>query len=118
MGIGPVPAVPSLMKRTGTKIDGYDAIELNEAFAAQVIACDRDLHFDRERLNPNGGAIAIGHPVACTGVLPLCVCLAEWAWRSKSKPSKLFRVGYGDRPSESAGLWVVTNITEYSNALK
>lgn len=67
MGIGPVPAVRKLLARTGTKLEDYDAIELNEAFAAQVLACDRDLHFPRERLNPNGGAIALGHPIACTG---------------------------------------------------
>ncbi|MFZ0701750.1 MAG: thiolase family protein [Candidatus Acidiferrales bacterium] len=67
MGIGPVPAVRKLLARTGTKLDDYAAIELNEAFAAQVLACDRDLHFPRERLNPNGGAIALGHPIACTG---------------------------------------------------
>ena len=67
MGIGPVPAVRALTKRTGTKLEDYDAIELNEAFAAQVIACDRDLHFNRDRLNPNGGAIALGHPIGCTG---------------------------------------------------
>jgi acetyl-CoA C-acetyltransferase len=67
MGIGPVPAVRALTARTGTKLEDYDAIELNEAFAAQVIACDRDLHFNRQRLNPNGGAIALGHPIGCTG---------------------------------------------------
>jgi acetyl-CoA C-acetyltransferase len=67
MGIGPVPAVRKLLSRTGTKLEDYDAIELNEAFAAQVIACDRELHFDRERLNPNGGAIALGHPIGCSG---------------------------------------------------
>jgi len=67
MGIGPVPAVRALTARTGTKVENYDAVELNEAFAAQVIACDRDLHFNRERLNPNGGAIALGHPIGCTG---------------------------------------------------
>jgi acetyl-CoA C-acetyltransferase len=67
MGIGPVPAVRRLLARTGTKLEDYAAIELNEAFAAQVLACDRDLHFPRERLNPNGGAIALGHPIACTG---------------------------------------------------
>ena len=65
------------MKRTGTKINDYDAIELNEAFAAQVIACDRDLHFDRERLNPNGGAIALGHPIACTGARILTTLIHE-----------------------------------------
>ena len=67
MGIGPVPAVRKLLARTGTNLEDYAAIELNEAFAAQVLACDRDLHFPRERLNPNGGAIALGHPIGCTG---------------------------------------------------
>lgn len=67
MGIGPVPAVNQLLKKTGRKLDHYDLVELNEAFAAQVLACDRELHFDRDRLNPNGGAIALGHPIGCTG---------------------------------------------------
>ena len=77
MGIGPVPAVRNLIKRTGTKLADYDAVELNEAFAAQVLACDRDLHFDRERLNPNGGAIALGHPIACTGSRILTTLIHE-----------------------------------------
>ena len=67
MGIGPVPAVRKLMARTGTKIGDYAAVELNEAFAAQTLACDRELHFDRARLNPNGGAIALGHPIGSSG---------------------------------------------------
>ena len=67
MGIGPVPAVRKLTERTGWKVADYDAIELNEAFAAQVLACDRELHFDRQKLNPNGGAIALGHPIGATG---------------------------------------------------
>jgi len=67
MGIGPVPAVRKLEQRTGRKLADYDAIELNEAFAAQVLACDRELHFDRNRLNPDGGAIALGHPIGCSG---------------------------------------------------
>ncbi len=67
MGIGPVPAVKRLVERTGWKLEDYDAVELNEAFAAQVLACDRELHFNRETLNPNGGAIALGHPIGCTG---------------------------------------------------
>ncbi len=67
MGIAPVPAVRKLGGRTGWKLADYDAVELNEAFAAQVIACDRELAFDRARLNPNGGAIALGHPIGCTG---------------------------------------------------
>ena len=67
MGIGPVPAVRKLLERTGAALGDYDAVELNEAFAAQVIACDRDLGFDPERLNPDGGSIALGHPIGCTG---------------------------------------------------
>jgi acetyl-CoA C-acetyltransferase len=68
MGIGPVPAVRNLLARQALSLDDIDLIELNEAFAAQVIACDRELGFDSERLNVNGGAIALGHPIGCTGV--------------------------------------------------
>lgn len=68
MGIGPVPAVRALLSRQNLNLSQIDLIELNEAFAAQVIACDRELHFDAERLNVNGGAIALGHPIGCTGV--------------------------------------------------
>ena len=68
MGIGPVPAVRALLQRQGLSLSQIDLIELNEAFAAQVIACDRELGFDGDRLNVNGGAIALGHPIGCTGV--------------------------------------------------
>ena len=68
MGIGPVPAIRALLKRQQLTVDQIDLIELNEAFAAQVIACDRELHFPADRLNVNGGAIALGHPIGCTGV--------------------------------------------------
>ncbi len=68
MGIGPVPAVRALLERQRLTLDDIDLVELNEAFAAQVIACDRDLGFHAERLNVNGGAIALGHPIGCTGV--------------------------------------------------
>src|SRR5436305_12501596 len=68
MGLGPVPAVRRLLERQGLALEEIDLVELNEAFAAQVIACDRELGFDPERLNVNGGAIALGHPIGCTGV--------------------------------------------------
>jgi acetyl-CoA C-acetyltransferase len=67
MGIGPVPAVRALCAKTGHALDDYDLVELNEAFAAQVIACDRELHLDPDKLNVNGGAIALGHPIGATG---------------------------------------------------
>lgn len=68
MGIGPVPAVRALLERQKLSLSEIDLIELNEAFAAQVIACDRELGFPSDRLNVNGGAIALGHPIGCTGV--------------------------------------------------
>jgi acetyl-CoA C-acetyltransferase len=68
MGIGPVPAIKSLLARQQLSLPEIDLIELNEAFAAQVIACDRELKFDLDRINVNGGAIALGHPIGCTGV--------------------------------------------------
>jgi acetyl-CoA C-acetyltransferase len=67
MGIGPVPAVRRLLERTGLELADIDLIELNEAFAAQVLAVDRELHFDRARLNVLGGAIALGHPIGASG---------------------------------------------------
>lgn len=67
MGIGPVPAVRKLLKKLDMTIDQFDLIELNEAFAAQVCACVKELGIDQEKLNVNGGAIALGHPAGCTG---------------------------------------------------
>jgi acetyl-CoA C-acetyltransferase len=67
MGIGPVPATRKLLAETNLTLDDIDLIELNEAFAAQVIACDRELHLDPAKLNVNGGAIALGHPIGATG---------------------------------------------------
>lgn len=77
MGIGPVPAVRAILERQGLTLSGIDLIELNEAFAAQVIACDRELDFDSDRLNVNGGAIALGHPIGCTGVRITATLLYE-----------------------------------------
>ena len=84
MGIGPVPATRKLLARTKQKLEDYDLIELNEAFAAQVLACDRELHFDRQKLNVNGGAIALGHPIGCTGARIVTTLIHEMN-RRKSK---------------------------------
>jgi acetyl-CoA C-acetyltransferase len=67
MGIGPVPATRKLNEKLKLQLEDYDLVELNEAFAAQVLACDRELKIPRERLNVNGGAIALGHPIGNTG---------------------------------------------------
>ncbi len=82
MGIGPVPAVRALLARQKLLLSDIDLVELNEAFAAQVIACDRDLHFDPEKLNVNGGAIALGHPIGCTGVRITTTLLHEMKRRN------------------------------------
>ena len=85
MGIGPVPAMKKLEKQTGLRVDDYDLIELNEAFAAQVLACDRELQFDRDRLNVNGGAIALGHPIGCTGARIVVTLVHEMLKRKAKK---------------------------------
>ncbi|HWN08981.1 MAG TPA: acetyl-CoA C-acetyltransferase [Pyrinomonadaceae bacterium] len=82
MGIGPVPAIRTLLTRQKLTLAEIDLIELNEAFAAQVIACDRELKFDADRLNVNGGAIALGHPIGCTGVRITTTLLHEMEKRS------------------------------------
>ena len=81
MGIGPVPATRMLLERTKRKLADYELVELNEAFAAQVLACDRDLQFDRARLNVNGGAIALGHPIGATGARIVTTLVHEMARR-------------------------------------
>jgi len=67
MGVGPIRAVPKVLNRAGMTVDDIDLVELNEAFAAQSLAVIRDLEFDPEKVNVNGGAIALGHPLGCTG---------------------------------------------------
>ena len=67
MGIGPVPATKKVLEKTGLSLADIDLIEINEAFAAQVIACERELKFDRDRLNVNGGGISLGHPIGMSG---------------------------------------------------
>lgn len=76
MGIGPIEAVPKAMKLAGLSVKDMDVIELNEAFAAQAIPCIRELGFDEAKVNPNGGAIALGHPLGATGTILTCKALS------------------------------------------
>jgi len=85
MGIGPVPALRKLDEKHGLKLHDFGLIELNEAFAAQVLACDRELSFNRERLNVNGGAIALGHPIGCTGTRITVTLLHEMLKRNTKR---------------------------------
>ena len=84
MGIGPVPALRKMEAKHKLRLSDFDLVELNEAFAAQVIACDRELHFDHAKLNVNGGAIALGHPIGCTGTR-ITVTLLHELIRRKAK---------------------------------
>ncbi len=77
MGIGPVPAIRKLMARLGLAVDAFDVVELNEAFAAQVLAVLKDVPISTDRLNVNGGAIALGHPIGCTGARIVVTLLHE-----------------------------------------
>ncbi|MGB2717306.1 MAG: thiolase family protein [Vicinamibacterales bacterium] len=81
-GIGPVPAIRKVLKLTGLSLEQIDLVELNEAFAAQVLACLRELPIDPERLNVNGGAIALGHPLGCTGAKLTATLLYEMKRRN------------------------------------
>jgi acetyl-CoA C-acetyltransferase len=84
MGIGPVPAIRALLERTGLNLADIDRFEINEAFAAQVMACARELGIDEDRLNVNGGAIAIGHPLGASGVR-LSLTVARELKRSRGR---------------------------------
>src|SRR5579864_7208636 len=85
MGIGPVPALRKMEQKHRLRVADFDLIELNEAFAAQVLACDRELHIDREKLNVNGGAIALGHPIGCTGTRITVTLLHEMLKRKAKR---------------------------------
>jgi len=85
MGIGPVPALQKLQDKNNLRLHDFGLIELNEAFAAQVLACDRALGFNRERLNVNGGAIALGHPIGCTGTRITVTLLHEMLKRNTKR---------------------------------
>lgn len=81
MGIGVVPAVKRLLEKLSLRLADFDLVEVNEAFAAQVLACDRELRFDPDRLNVNGGAIALGHPIGASGARIVVTLLHEMARR-------------------------------------
>lgn len=81
MGLGPVPSLRALSERTGVKLEEVDLFELNEAFAAQVLACQRELKLDLDRVNVHGGAIALGHPIGATGARIVTTLLHELARR-------------------------------------
>jgi acetyl-CoA C-acetyltransferase len=85
MGIGPVPALKKLEDKHNLRLNEFGLMELNEAFAAQVLACDRTLNFNRDRLNVNGGAIALGHPIGCTGTRITVTLLHEMLKRNSER---------------------------------
>jgi acetyl-CoA acyltransferase len=94
-GVGPVPAIRKALKLAGLTLDAIDLIELNEAFAAQVLACLRELPIDPERLNVNGGAIALGHPLGCTGAKLTATLLHEMQRRQSKYGIVTMCVGGG-----------------------
>lgn len=95
MGVGPIYSTRKVMKKTGYTIEDFDLYEANEAFAAQSIAVARDLHFDTKKLNVNGGAIALGHPVGCSGARILVTLLYEMQRRGAHKGLATLCVGGG-----------------------
>ena len=95
MGVGPVAAVNKVMKKTGLKVSDMDLIEANEAFAAQSVAVARDLGFDMDKVNVNGGAIALGHPVGASGCRILVTLLHEMVKRDAKKGLATLCIGGG-----------------------
>ncbi len=95
MGLGPVPATGKVLARAGVDLADIDVVELNEAFAAQSIACIRQLGLDESRVNPNGGAIAIGHPLGCTGARLAATLAHELARRGAGRGLATLCVGVG-----------------------
>ena len=85
MGVGPVPACRKAMEKAGVGVADIDLVEANEAFAAQSVAVARELGLDDAKLNVNGGAIALGHPIGCSGARIIVTLLYEMAKRPKAK---------------------------------
>lgn len=95
MGLGPIYAVPKAMKKAGMTVDDMDVIELNEAFAAQAIACIRDLELPKEKINPWGGAMALGHPMGATGIFLTCKALDYLKVNQKKRALVTMCIGGG-----------------------
>jgi acetyl-CoA acetyltransferase family protein len=95
MGIGPIPATQKALKRAGLTIDQIDLVELNEAFASQVIACVRELGIDPKKLNVNGGAIALGHPLGCSGARLMTTLIHEMKKRGSRYGLATMCIGVG-----------------------
>ena len=84
MGYGPIPATRKVMERTGLTVDDMDLIELNEAFAVQALACIKELGLDMAKTNVNGGAVALGHPLGCSGARLMVTLLHEMRRRAQA----------------------------------
>ena len=95
MGIGPIPAVQNLLIKTGLKISDFDVVESNEAFAAQALAVNKKLNLDPKKVNPNGGAIALGHPIGATGAIIAVKALYELERINGSKALITMCIGGG-----------------------
>jgi acetyl-CoA acyltransferase len=106
MGIGPIYAIPRALKRAGLTLNDIGLIEFNEAFAAQAVAVIRELGLDAERINVNGGAIALGHPLGCTGAKLTATLLAEMRRRQVRYGMVTMCVGGGQG---AAGIFELLN---------
>ncbi len=95
MGIGPIPATQKALKRAGLTIDQIDLVEINEAFASQVLACARELGIDLNKLNVNGGAIALGHPLGCSGARIMTTLVQEMKKRGSRYGLATMCIGVG-----------------------
>jgi acetyl-CoA C-acetyltransferase len=95
MGLGPVPATRKVLARAGVGLGDIDLIELNEAFAAQALACIRELDLDESKVNPKGGAIAVGHPLGCTGARMVATLVHEMVATKAGRGLATLCVGVG-----------------------
>jgi acetyl-CoA C-acetyltransferase/3-oxo-5,6-didehydrosuberyl-CoA/3-oxoadipyl-CoA thiolase len=95
MGIGPIPATQKALKRAGLTMAQIDLVEINEAFASQVLACVRDLGIDMKKLNVNGGAIALGHPLGCSGARIMTTLIHEMKKRGARYGLATMCIGVG-----------------------